>query len=312
MPLTIADRLKHKVTYNFAAALKPDARVELGTDFYCELDDGGESFFRAYEKLRAAGNNFFTPMVNVCEDDADVFPEDRKHHMIGYLARSLDRLWLRNPAGNYHQPPMGACRIALKEDVEMDLEERPKELFVSVADEFIAHDDWLEYFASPSLSGVKPVRYKGKVLEGWNRLQIHRRQPILADFCFATVPCAICARPLVTDFNDIWFSSTFEPVEETIVNDRGTRHFGGAPCIILSVDAVKRFCKKRNLRRAGLRPLGVYSPSSRRYEIFKKIDERTKHLRDEALEELKTAQPNIISQEAMQELGRFMSKYFGH
>lgn len=312
MSITIVARLRDKIGGKLAAKFKPDARVELGTRFYCDLDDGGEAFFRAYEKLRAAGNDFFLPVVHVCDDDPKVFPEDRKKHLIGFLAESLDALSLLNPPEDYRRPPVGPFPTGLKEEAEMDVDRRPSGLFVLVADEYIAHDDWLEYFGSQAVTGVKPVRCKGKVVPGWNRLKVLKRKPVLDEMCFAWVPNAMSGEPTVTDYGEVWFSATEEPVTETVVNERGRGNYGERPCYILSNEAVRRFRKVHKLQRAGLLPLPVYSPKSKRYEIIKKIDTRLAHLREVALEELKTAQPSQVTTEAMEELRRFMKAFFGH
>lgn len=312
MSISVVARLRVEVSDKFAAALKPDARVDLGDSFYCALDDGGEAFFRAYAKLRAAGNDFFNPLVDVCNDDPKVFPEDRKKHLIGFLAESLDQLSLLNPAEDFRRPPLGPLPSGLKEEAEMDLDRRPTGLFVCVADEYIAHDDWLEHFASKAVTGVKPVRCKGKVAAGWNRLKVLKRKPILDEMCFAWISSAMSGRPLIKDYGDVWLSTTEEPVTETVVNDRGRGEYGECPCYILSDEALRRFRKVHRLQRAGLRPLAVYSPKSKRYEIIKKIDARLAHLRKVALKELKTAKPSKVTKEAMEELRRFMKAFFGH
>ena len=312
MSITIVARLREKITDDLAGTFKPDARVEIGTQFYCDIDDGGEAFFRGYEKLRAAGIDFIPLLINVCDDDPKVFPDDRKKHLIGYLAESLDLLSLRNPPEDFRRPPIGPFQSGLKEEAEMDLDRRPTGLFVCAADEYIAHDDWLEHFGSKAVTGVKPVRCKGKVAAGWNRLKVLKRKPILDEFCFAWVPSAMSGRPTIDNFGDVWFSATEEPVTETVVNDRGRGEYGERPCYILAEEALRRFRKVHKLQRAGLRPKAVYSPKSKRYEIIKKIDARLAHLRQEALEELKTAKPSKATKEAMAELRRFMKVFFGH
>jgi hypothetical protein len=115
----------------------------------------------------------------------------------------------------------------------MDLDRRPTGLFVCVADEYIAHDDWLEYFASKAVTGLKPVRCKGEGLPGWNRLKVLERKPILDEMCFAWISSVIGV-PSVTDYGEVWFSTTEEPVTETVVNDRGRGDYGELPCYILS------------------------------------------------------------------------------
>lgn len=62
------------------------------------------------------------------------FPEDRKRHLIGFLAESLDRPGLRNPPEDFRRPPVGPLPTGLKEDAEMDLDRRPTGLFICVAD----------------------------------------------------------------------------------------------------------------------------------------------------------------------------------
>ncbi|HMP04625.1 MAG TPA: hypothetical protein PKC45_19225, partial [Gemmatales bacterium] len=125
MSITIVARLREKITDDLAGTFKPDARVEIGTQFYCDIDDGGEAFFRGYEKLRAAGIDFIPLLINVCDDDPKVFPDDRKKHLIGYLAESLDLLSLRNPPEDFRRPPIGPFQSGLKEEAEMDLDRRP-------------------------------------------------------------------------------------------------------------------------------------------------------------------------------------------
>jgi hypothetical protein len=311
MTLLVGARLRHDLSEEQAAALEPDATVRIGDQFSCDIGDGGARFFRAYDQLRAAGNDLFNPTVRVDDDDPKVFPADQKG-LTAYVAESMDQLWLRNPPGDYRSPPVGACQCRLREEAEMDLEERPRGLFVCVADEYIAHDDWLAHFGSAALTGVKPVRCRGKAVPGWNRLRVGARQAALDEICFAWISCGLCRRPAATDFHNVWFSATEEAVRETAVAARGSGHFGEEPLILLGVEAVRGFRKKvKSLRRVGLRPLPVYSRATRRYEVLRRIHGALGHLREQALEELKTAQAQGPSKEALQELRRFWKAFFG-
>jgi hypothetical protein len=289
----------------------PKFTVKLGRKFYCDISDGGATFLRAYQKLRAAGIDIFNPRLTVI-DDPKVFREDREH-IIGYLLVARDFVYLNNPAEDYHRPVIGPCQTGLKMEAEMELRERPRGVFVCAgSDEYIVHDDWLEHFGSAAIRGIKPVRYRGKVLPGWNRLRVEKREPVLDEFCFAWIPCAGCARPRVCDLFDLSFSVIEEPVKETVVNTRGEGHYGEEPCIIVSCEALRVFRRKvKSLGRAGLRPLAVYSRATKRYEILRKLHEPMAHLVDEALERLKTAQPSNWSIEGMEELMRFLEEYLG-
>ena len=299
MALIASSRLRQEASPELVAALQGLARIELGRKVYWELDDGGEAFFRSYELIRAAGNDIVGPLINVCLDDPKVFPEDSKQ-VVGLVVESLDMLSLRNPPEDYHRPPQGPCQFVLKEEAEMDLEERPKGLFITAgSDEYIAHDDWLAEFASSSLTGVKPVRYRGKVLPNWNRLRVRKRQEIIDDICFAWICCALCGQPDVDDFNDVWFAKRQEPVQETVVNTRGCGHYGEHPIIVVSSEAVARFRKKYKLQRVGLRVIRVYTQATKRYQILSRVPKMLEHIAAEKLAEVQAGgkQPTMSKEQ---------------
>jgi len=285
MVLSAHMRLREKPIGQLRKALKTYAQVE-DEYIWWNLNDGGEAFFRSYELIRAAGNDCLLPIFSVI-DDPKVFPEDQKQ-IVGYVAESLDRLSLRNPPEDYVRPPQGPGQSGLKEEVEMDLDERPKGLFVCVADDYIAHDDWLAYFASDALQGVKPVRYRGKVLAGWNRLRAIRREKVIDDLCFAWLLSPMSGQPVLSTFHDVWFSATGQLVTETVVNVVGKGFYGGGQLIVISPEALARFRKKFRLQRAGLRPLTVYTKATRRYEILSKMQAAIAHITEQHRKEVES------------------------
>jgi hypothetical protein len=299
MALIAFDRLRQEASPELVAALQGLATIKLGDKIYWHLDDGGEAFFRSYELIRAAGNDLVGPLIGICLDDPKVFPEDGKQ-VVGLAVESLDMLSLRNPPEDYRRPPVGPCDSGLKEEAEIDLDERPKGLFVTAgSNEYIAHDDWLAEFASASLTGVKPVRYRGKVLPNWNRLRVRKRQEIIDDICFAWICCALCGQPLVTDFHEVWFAKRQEPVQETVVNTRGRGHYGESPIMVVSQEAVARFRKKYKLQRAGLRVDRVYSQATKRYAILSRVPKLLEHIAAEKLAEVQAGgkQPTLTKEQ---------------
>jgi hypothetical protein len=299
MALIAFDRLRQEASPELMAALQGLATIKLGDHVYWHLDDGGEAFFRSYELIRAAGNDLVGPLIGICLDDPKVFPEDGKQ-VVGLVVESLDMLSLRNSPEDYRRPSVGPCDSGLKEEAEIDLDERPKGLFVTAgSNEYIAHDDWLAEFASASLTGVKPVRYRGKVLPNWNRLRVLKRQEIIDDICFAWICCALCGQPLVSDFHEVWFAKRQEPVQETVVNTRGRGHYGESPIIVVSQEAVARFRKKYKLQRAGLRVDRVYSQATKRYEILSRVPKLLEHIAAEKLAEVQAGgkQPTLTKEQ---------------
>lgn len=300
MPLIALNRLRQKPSPELRAALNAYSQGD-DDQILWDIGDGGENFFRSYELIRAAGNELLNPKVGVL-DDPKVYPEDRKH-ILGYVAESLDGIWLRNPAEDFRYPPLGPCQCGLKDDVEMDLQERPKGLFVCVAGEYIVHDDWLAYFASPSVEGVKTVRYRGRLLSHWNRLRVRHRHQVIDNLGCVWKRCGLCRQPIITCFGDLWFSATGEVVLETQMNKQGHMHYGEGQIIIVSAEALSRFRKVHRLQRAGLRPLAVYSKATRRYEVLARIQKAIAHIAAEELENLQKApEPPTMSQEQMQML----------
>ena len=299
MALIAYGRLRQEASPELVAALQGLATIKLGDHVNWDLGDGGESFFRSYELIRAAGNDLVRPLIGICDDDPKVFPEDSKQ-VVGLVVDPLDILSLRNPLEDFHRPPQGPCQFSLKEDAEIDLEERPKGLFIAAgSSEYIAHDDWLAEFASAWLVGVKPLRYRGKVVPGWNRLRVVKRQDIIDDICLAWICCALCGQPLVTDFSQMWFAKQQKPVQETVINTRGRDHYGERPIIVLSSEAVARFRKKYKLQRAGFRVSRVYTRATKRYEILSRVPKMLEHIAAEKLKELQAGgkQPTMSKEQ---------------
>lgn len=296
MGLSAHIRLREKPSRELRRKLK---KYSEGDDdyIYWDLSQGAENFFRSYELIRAAGNDFLLPRFHV-NDDGDVFPEDRKQ-IVGYVAESLDMVGLRNPPEDYRRPPRGPNPTGLKDDVEMDLEDRPKGLFITAADEYIVHDDWLEYFASPAMQPMKTIRYRGKPLPNWNRLRVLRKDKVIDDICFAWTFSAFSGEPLVASLGEVWFSATGEVITETMFNTLAAQDYGEGHLIVISAEALARFRKVHRLQRAGLRPLTVYTKATRRYEMISKLQLAIKHITEQKRKEVEAGpgQPTITKEQ---------------
>ena len=273
MTLLAYDRLKDMPSKKLCAAIGRYAQVE--EDDYgirWDIGDEGQAFLRSYEILRAHGNGLLHSKIPVIEDPK-VYPQDREH-ITGFVLSCKDLVFLRNPAEDYKRPPDDRCVTLLKENAEIDLEERPKGLFVEAGDDFIIHDDLLMYLASDAIGGVKPVRYRGKVLTGWNRIHINERNEVIDDIVFDQRPCAMCGRPHVTTMNEMWFAKTDRPIEKTACNKKGVSHYGEEPCIVISKEVMAQLrTKKLTGPRSGLRLFPLYTKNTKRYEVIRRIQD---------------------------------------
>jgi hypothetical protein len=162
------------------------------------------------------------------------------------------------------------------------------------------------------LQGVKPVRYRGKVLAGWNRLRAIRREKVIDDLCFAWLLSPMSGQPVLSTFHDVWFSATGQLVTETVVNVVGKGFYGGGQLIVISPEALARFRKKFRLQRAGLRPLTVYTKATRRYEILSKMQAAIAHITEQHRKEVESGavgKPTMTKEQldALMALWKFFS-----
>jgi len=234
-----------------------------------DIGDGGDQFVEAYRIIRAHDNDLRSYGVTIL-DDPKVYPDDRKQ-VVGYVLSPKDYRCVRNPDADFLRPQVGPCETLLTDEAVPDITESPKGRLLAVADDLIIHDDLWPYLASDGLEAVKPVRYLGKPLEKWKRLEIRSRQPVLDELVFVSIRCALCGQPLVATLSDLWLAAKNVPVENVCCDTQGRGHFGEEPCLVAGTKVIERLRKDKKLRGSGVNVSPIYGPETERYRVVARI-----------------------------------------
>jgi hypothetical protein len=244
----------------------------------CNLDDDGQRFRKAYERIREHGNDFFKQTIGYVED-CDVYPEDRD----GILGYVLDARWgtdFSNPEEDFEVPNPRCSRSSarVRDGVPLVLKSKPKGLVALVGEELIFHSDLLKVIHGPSLQGMGEVIVQGTKMADWHRVMPRNVQPIVDPNSWKSGFCVRCRLPC-TFPTALWFGKAEAPLEQTVFNDVGMGHLSKRAVVVVPKSLREKLVGKgKRLQYKGVLFNRLYSKNSSRFKVVSLINELTAHL----------------------------------